>query len=805
MRNDLEIPSFPQNLPTEVDNAQPVTTPECAPPPIIPNDEERIARLLNYQILDTLKDPAMDLLTEIAAKICDVPIALISLVDRDRVWFKSAYGISEEETPRKVSLCAHAIEHGEEFFIIPDTLQDHRFKTHPMVTGEPFIRYYAGAPLVDKDDFVLGVLCVIDRIPRELDLLQLDMLRKIAATVMCLLESHLVGLKVSRLLQLEKEVYNRLLQSSVDLSLKATTFDEALTLLMNHLDDNLGWLSGRIRNMQNGGTTGIYYNTKLPNDPELPLIWQRIDSRKHHSSITKAQTEFISAGLSHPEYSYLLVPVKIRNTLVALIELIYPDHRTLDKRIQDIFDIISINLATIAERELITVELQHQATHDALTGVANRDFTLIALETAIRDVDSLDPDSALLYFDIDGFKDVNDNFGHEAGDLLLQEVTQRLLSICRNNDTLGRLSGDEFILVARGINVSNGLIPLLQRIENTLSHSFLIADMEIQISASIGCAVLDRPDTTGIEMLKRAEEAMYLVKQGERQGYCIADEEILRKFKIRSNLDRKIRDAFRNDRFFVVFQPIVDLQHGTISGVETLLRMNDRDGTVVEACKFMKAIERTRYMAQIDARVFTDTLKNFSSGKPKALLARPGFRISFNMNPAILSTHGFARHCLTQLRENVISPHSIILEITETNLIPDNDDLHKNLSILRESGVLIALDDFGKGYSNLVQLATLPIDMIKIDKQFIRSITNVESAKNSILGAILGIGKNLGYRILAEGIEEKLQADYLQPLGCHYGQGYYFGRPMQIDELIHFLEQQGHLAPTPVITATSGG
>jgi EAL domain-containing protein (putative c-di-GMP-specific phosphodiesterase class I) len=231
-----------------------------------------------------------------------------------------------------------------------------------------------------------------------------------------------------------------------------------------------------------------------------------------------------------------------------------------------------------------------------------------------------------------------------------------------------------------------------------------------------------------------------------------------------------------------MFQPIVDLRTGGVAGFEALMRILDRNGKVMEASEFMPTIQRTRYLPQLDDYVLAETLRTFRSDSTKNYLAIEGFRFSVNIGPAILSSKGYALNCLSQLNKNNLSPHNLMLEIIESSLLQPSDAVIANLTTLREHGVAIALDDFGTGYSNLQQLSTLPVDIIKIDKEFIHGIAKGDIKRNSLLGAIMDIGKNLGYEIIAEGVEDRSEADYLKSIGCHYAQGYYFGKPMPITE-----------------------
>lgn len=794
-------PSSP--LPKETEKGKPAATIPpliCGgpvPAPLPPNEEVRIAKLMGYEILDTSNDPMLDRLTEMAAMVCDTPIALISLVDRERQWFKSAHGLTVKETPRDISVCAHAILNPEKPFIVGDLSKDPRFATNPLVTGEPYIRFYAGIPLVDRERVPLGTFCVIDRKPKELNEFQITMLRNLSELAINRIIDYRSSTRITRLLHLEKEVYNRLLHSSNLIASTYTEFDAALSYLMDNLDVNLGWLSARILNMQSGGSTGIRYNAAIPRDPNLPALWQKIDTLPAHPDNVVTRTEFISTGADKNEYSYMVVPVVIRNRLVALIELVFPDHRQLDPMIGEVFDMMASNLGIIAERELSTIELRHQATHDQLTGAANRTVILSSIQQAIQECDALEPDSLVLFFDMNGFKDVNDNFGHEIGDRLLKGITGRLSTICRSNDMLGRLSGDEFVLLARGIEIDSGIAPLLERINRSLQPSFMLGELEIKVEASIGCAIVNNPDLTASEMIRRAEEAMYMVKRGERKGFCIADDEVIREFRIRKNLDHKVKDAFHHNRFLLHFQPVINLSTGKVSGSEALARILRKNGSIMPAGEFIKAIERMRLLSQLDEWALAEMLRLTATPFCQSMLTEHGCRIAVNISPPILSTKGYAEKCLDQLRNAGFPPESLVLEIIESNMLQPNKMVMKNLTELRKMGVKIALDDFGTGYSNLLQVSKLPVDIIKIDKAFIDEITPAPSKSNELLAAMVSIGKNLGFLIVAEGVETQQQAEFLKSIGCTHAQGYLYGKPMPLEEMKKLMMQEKEKALLP--------
>jgi diguanylate cyclase (GGDEF)-like protein len=602
------------------------------------------------------------------------------------------------------------------------------------------------------------------------------------------LEVHRSNRSLTHLLHREKEVYNRLLKMSATMTSESYNFASALKSIMDHLDPDLGWLSCRITNMLPDGGTITRMNPQLPKDPELDLLWHEIDLHSSPTDQEILQTEFITTGGRHPEYAHLIVPIRGAGKTWARIELIYPDHRRMDSRIREVFDLMAVNLAIVAERELLNIDLKRRALHDPLTGAVNRTLFIEELTKAITEANPLNPDSVLLFLDLDGFKEVNDNFGHQIGDRLLIEVTERLSGICREKDVLGRLSGDEFVLLVRDIDVSDDLEHLLKRIQRSLLHPFMMGDLEIRIETSIGATILDRRDLGTPELLRRSEEAMYLVKNGERKGYCIADAQIIKEFKTRFDMDHKIHEAFFQKRLLLHFQPIVDLRTGDIFSAEALFRIVDTDGRILNAAGFISSLERIRLMPNVDEWVFAEALSILRQHLDP-LMSIPGFSISLNVSPPILSTHDYGSTALNRIKSSGLSPSMICLEIIENHLDTTNKSLLENISILRNAGVNIAVDDFGTGYSNLQHLTSIPFDTLKIDRMFIKGISSGDAKSKELLAAIVNLGRNLGYSLIAEGIERQEEADYLLSLGCHHGQGYLYGKPMSIEELIEYAKK----------------
>jgi diguanylate cyclase (GGDEF)-like protein len=733
-----------------------------------------------------------------AATFCNTPFAAITLIEEDRVWNKSLLGIEIKEGKRDVAFSSTAILNPTEPLVIKDASRDDRFRHNPHVTGEPGIRFYAGFQLLSSENIPIGVLSVMDREPRDLNAKERDFLIRLSGVVMDRIERERQRYRLENLLGQEHLFYQELLSVSSGMRMGGLTLHGILENLTMHIDPNLGWFSVRTTGYDNGRETICRNSSKTLDEEKIRDIWDWID-RSQPAGEETGGLHLITPDHSNENYYLLCTPVFIRNKRIAVLEMIYPEDAGVDERIRKMMELLTNHLGVIAERELLLTDANHRACHDDLTGAAGRSLILSEVGRSIEACDPLRPDTVLLFFDLDGFKEVNDSFGHETGDRLLKEVTSRLMGVCRDGDMLGRLSGDEFVLLARGLDIDTGLPPLLERILRHLDAPYMLGDLEIRVHASVGCTVIDRSGVNPSEILRLAEEAMYLVKSGQHQGFCIADEHMINESAKRRNLEKKVKQALRNGGPIPVFQPIIDLKTGNLCGSETLMRLKCRDGSVMTAGEFMPLIQGSRFLIRLDELALAETICHFRTDAGRRLLSMEGFRFTVNASSASLFTKGYAEHSLHLLSEASISPSSMVIEITETTVLPTDESVIRNLRQLRENGVQIALDDFGSGYSNLLQLVNFPVDIIKIDQSFIQGIAQGDLTKNSLLGAIMGIGKSLGYEIYAEGVEDEIQATYLKSLGCFKAQGFYFARPMPFEEMIAWSAN-----PKIAVTASSG-
>ena len=441
------------------------------------------------------------------------------------------------------------------------------------------------------------------------------------------------------------------------------------------------------------------------------------------------------------------------------------------------------------QQSQLNAELRRLATHDPLTGAASRTLLLQNLEEAIAAIDPQAPDTAFFSIDLDSFKQLNVTYGANLADQVLVETARRLNALCGARDLVGNLGADKFFLLIRRASLEKEMPDLLKRIESCFGRAFHLRNLEITVDASIGGVILRIPEETTADILAQSEEAMRQVKLGKHEGIFMVDECIIKELKRRSLLDNEISEALKTKSLFLLFQPIVSLETGKIHGAEGLLRFRQKDGTILPAGEFMDALIRTTSLSLIDEEVVSNFLDS-SRAQIEPLLQRKDFRFSFNISPGILANVGYAEKILTQISKGVAKPDSFTLEILEEGLMPTNGTVRGNLAILQKAGVQIAIDDFGIGYSNLVRLSRLPINELKIPRELIGGIKSGDARLKAVLETVVGIAKNLGLLIVAEGVEEQVEADHLRSLGCEYAQGYLYGKAMPLEELQALIVKQ---------------
>ena len=416
-------------------------------------------------------------------------------------------------------------------------------------------------------------------------------------------------------------------------------------------------------------------------------------------------------------------------------------------------------------------ELHRQALHDPLTSLPNRtllaDRLSVALAHAVRNHCAV----AALVVNIERFSLVNEELGHEFGDQLLKAVGQRLTGLLRAGDTVGRLSGDEFAIVCERIEPSKAAVDALaERVLDGFGPPFAVGGNEVYLTASVGAAWVDETDTAD-GLLRRAATALQTAKERERGSYVVAARSGGSEYVGRGRLALRqaLRDALGEGQLRLVYQPIVALDDASPRALETLLRWDHPGLGPVSPLEFIPIAEDTGLILPIGEWVLTEACATIAAGDPD-------LRVAVNLSARQLLQQDLEKVVTRALRESGVDADRLILEITESMLVEDSEEVEQTLQGLKRIGVRLALDDFGTGYSALGYLKRFPFDIVKVDRSFVSGLGQ-DPGDSAIVGAVLGMAGALGMEVIAEGIETAEQVACLRELGAEYGQGYYFARP----------------------------
>ncbi|HZU63910.1 MAG TPA: EAL domain-containing protein [Novosphingobium sp.] len=575
--------------------------------PILANEAARLRSLYSYDILDTPPDARFDNLAEIASSHFEAPIALVSLVDQDRQWFKAAVGLGARQTPREQSFCAHAIASKDEVLIIEDAWADPRFANNPLVTGDPHIRFYAGAPILASNGDPLGTICVIDRQPR----------------------------------------------------------------------------------------------------------------------------------LTHPR-----------------------DARFLAR--------LAANATTLLELHRNNALLHRAAERDPLTGLANRRGLDTALDAAVAAALDGRP-CGLLYIDLDHFKEVNDTYGHEAGDRLLCDMADRLSGCVRAYDTVARIGGDEFVILLPAQVDEAMLAQIGRRILKACEEPFIVAGTPLRLSASLGGALAPRHAVEPGELLRTADRALYAAKRDGRGQLLIAGAPATEPPAEDASLEAELYRAIQENQLFLRWQAFHDLESGEVRGYEALVRWHHPRLGELSPAAFIPLAEACGLSGQLDSWVLEAATREAAAAPAHLFFA-------VNISAYWMARGDIARVVGQVLERSGLGPHQLILEMTERIAIDNAHRAQQHMEALSGIGVAVALDDFGTGYSSLSYLRQYPFDKLKLDRSFVTGIE--EDPRGQVLAAgILHLAETLGIGVIAEGIETRAQAQLLQAAGCRTGQGFLWGQP----------------------------
>jgi diguanylate cyclase (GGDEF)-like protein/PAS domain S-box-containing protein len=732
------------------------------PPPEAVGEAARLAALHSYDIVDTAPEQVFDDIVRLAATICDTPIALISLVEEDRVWFKARFGLTSPEFPWHDAICPDGLD-SDEPLVIPDARADPRFADLSCVVRAPHVRFYAGIPLVVANGSRLGMLCVVDDRPRRLTDVQLQALRALARQVVSNLERR------SRTEQL-REAGQRWQASEASRVAQAETirdleerfrlaFDEA-PIGMALVDLRPGAV-GRMLDVNRAFTEFLGYSEEQLKG----TYFQRFTHAADLDRNVALTMEVVAGTRDHYEIEKRYVH---RDGTLRWGQL---HSSALRDGNGELICMLS-QVVDMTQRHRYEEELVRAANIDALTGLPNRYALLRTLTDIIESPGTRS--AALLLIDLDGFKWVNNAAGHLAGDEVLRVVGARFAEVVGPRDPVARVGGDEFAVLCRDMS-QEAAIDLAEALIASLAEPILVTGQEMYLSASVGVAWTAETDVRAGSVLENADSAMYEAKRRGRARWELFDDRLRSAAALRLRRASGLRAALHTEQLEMHYQPIVDLRDGSIVATEALLRWNHPEEGVIWPADFISVAEENGSIVAIGRWALQ------AACLEAAKWGSAGPAVSVNVSARQLSDDDLTATVEEALLASGLPPHRLTLEVTETAVMDDAEHAVRVLRELKSLGVGISLDDFGTGYSSLVYLKRLPVDKLKIDRSFVDALPD-DAEDAAIVTSVVALARAVGLQVIAEGVETPAQWAALRDLGCDFGQGYLWGHPVSATE-----------------------
>ncbi|MDH4584244.1 EAL domain-containing protein [Pseudomonas sp. BN415] len=478
-------------------------------------------------------------------------------------------------------------------------------------------------------------------------------------------------------------------------------------------------------------------------------------------------------------------PVLVGSEVVGVLEFFAGSVLEPDEKLLHLMAQIGVQMGRVVERKRAEEQLV-DAFHDPLTGLPNRTLFSDRLSRAVARCNRhREAAFAVLFIDLDRFKLVNDSLGHLAGDLLIIQVATRLGGCLRQTDTLARMGGDEFTILLDCIGNPDAPTKVAERILDTLEPPFLINGEQLYISASIGIAPSDLGYESAEEILRHADLAMYRAKTLGKHRYEMFDHSLHDVAVGRLTLETRLRNALQNGEFVLHYQPIVSLASGHLVGVEALVRWQEPGGALIYPGDFIQVTEDTGLILPLGLWVLREACRSMARWHQE-FPSPPPLTVSINLSARQFAQHDLVVQVAAIIAETGIRPECVRLEITESVSMADSERTITVLKQLHDLGVRISIDDFGTGYSSLSYLHRFHLDALKIDRSFLTQLDQCEESLQ-IVHTILNLARNLGLEVVAEGVETERHLMILKSLGCDFGQGYYFARPLPESSLAKLL------------------
>lgn len=455
----------------------------------------------------------------------------------------------------------------------------------------------------------------------------------------------------------------------------------------------------------------------------------------------------------------------------------------------------------ITERKRNQARMQHLAYHDPLTDLPNRHLFLDRLDQSLRRAVRSGQLGALIFVDMDNFKNINDSFGHAAGDTVLRQASARLRDSVRDEDTVARLGGDEYVICLSDLGTDATEVASLahQRadvLRESLSEPFFISSNKMQITASLGIALFPDGSFTASDLLRNADTAMYQAKTRGKDTAILFEQSMAEATAFRLTMERDLRMALENEEFYLTFQPQVDSGTNRIIGAETLLRWQHPTRGVVSPVEFIPVLESMGLIVKVGEWTLRAACQTVHEWMEQGIWTEDQI-MGINVSPQQFSQPEFFNQVRQAIEETGLPPQCIDLEITEGMVINEVEETIVRMNLIREYGVTFSIDDFGTGYSSLSYLKRLPLDVLKVDQSFVRDL-DTDNNDAAIVETILAMARHLHLDTIAEGVETEEQLKFLHSKGCLRYQGYLFSKPLRRDEFEHLLVKQ-QKTPTEIV------
>ncbi|OFZ66701.1 MAG: hypothetical protein A2V79_05515 [Betaproteobacteria bacterium RBG_16_56_24] len=450
-------------------------------------------------------------------------------------------------------------------------------------------------------------------------------------------------------------------------------------------------------------------------------------------------------------------------------------------------------IADISERKAAEERMTYLAQHDVLTGLPNRMLFHDRLQQAITYAERQRTSVALLFMDLDRFKDVNDTLGHHIGDLLLQEVTHRIRHCVRGSDTVSRQGGDEYVIMLPNLDDLGDIMQVVNKLIESIADPYELEGHTVHVTTSVGVSIYPQDGVNIETLIRNADTAMYQAKDAGRNGYRFFTQEMNNTIAKRVGLENKLRRALSRNELLLHYQPQVDLRNGQVVAAEALVRWQHPEDGLTSPAEFIRIAEESGMIVQLGEWVLNEACRQNQEWRAMGLRE---ITMSVNLSPLQFYDRSLMETISAALARSGMPANALELEITESAMMKNSEQAIAMLNNISGLGIRISIDDFGTGYSSLSHLKKFPVDMLKIDRSFVRDLS-IDSDDAAIVSAVISMAKSLGLHVIAEGVETVEQLRFLEKLDCDLIQGFHFSKPLTADEFGKLLESGRKLSRSP--------